>query len=260
MVQIIEITNPRIKDLTGKVFGRLTVLGFVGMRPRKIGFVASWQVQCSCGSAPLICISADLNRGSIISCGCRKKEHLQALREDLTGLSFGRLIVIRKSDTQIARKAYKWECLCSCGTTKIISGSSLKQGLTKSCGCLQKEHCKNMAFMMLKKYRASKGFNPDFPIADEMANIRSAAKSIMAITKQRDNFLCVLCNSSRHLHSHHIIPLSQDKLLATDPKNIITLCESCHFNKVHTKGNKGISKKYQQILLGKIKLIYNINC
>ena len=112
---------------------------------------------------------------------------------------------------------------------------------------------------MLRDYRVSKGFSPEFPIAEEMANIRSAAKFVMLATKQRDNFTCVLCGISKYLHSHHIIPLSYDKTLATDPKNIITLCETCHFKKAHIKGNKGVSKKYQQILLDKIKVIY-FNC
>ena len=32
-----------------------------------------------------------------------------------------------------------YQCICSCGTTKQVSGSNLKTGATKSCGCLNKE-------------------------------------------------------------------------------------------------------------------------
>ena len=32
-----------------------------------------------------------------------------------------------------------WLCLCKCGEKKIIAAVNLKQGLTKSCGCLHKE-------------------------------------------------------------------------------------------------------------------------
>jgi hypothetical protein len=33
----------------------------------------------------------------------------------------------------------KWLCRCSCGNTKEVIGSSLKNGHSKSCGCLQKD-------------------------------------------------------------------------------------------------------------------------
>lgn len=32
-----------------------------------------------------------------------------------------------------------WECLCICGETIVTSGSSLRNGSTKSCGCLKRE-------------------------------------------------------------------------------------------------------------------------
>ena len=34
---------------------------------------------------------------------------------------------------------YRWLCECNCGTEKIILGSNLKRGHTKSCGCLLRE-------------------------------------------------------------------------------------------------------------------------
>lgn len=34
---------------------------------------------------------------------------------------------------------YSWECLCDCGNTVFIRGSSLKYGTTTSCGCAQKD-------------------------------------------------------------------------------------------------------------------------
>ncbi len=32
-----------------------------------------------------------------------------------------------------------WECQCDCGEKAIVEGASLKNGLTRSCGCLNKE-------------------------------------------------------------------------------------------------------------------------
>jgi hypothetical protein len=56
---------------------------------------------------------------------------------DLTGKRFGRLIVIKRIGTKRGQ-AY-WECLCDCGNYKNAVASDLKDGHTKSCGCLNKE-------------------------------------------------------------------------------------------------------------------------
>lgn len=61
-------------------------------------------------------------------------------REDLTGKSFNRLLVLEKAPAENRlenRTTYK--CLCSCGNVLYVTGKSLKNNNTKSCGCLQKE-------------------------------------------------------------------------------------------------------------------------
>lgn len=55
---------------------------------------------------------------------------------------FCRLLVIDgpfRPPKNYSGRAYHWLCLCSCGNRKIISGSSLRSGNTKSCGCLARE-------------------------------------------------------------------------------------------------------------------------
>lgn len=60
---------------------------------------------------------------------------------DLTGQTFGRLTVVKRDNT---RKGTYWLCECSCGTKeKSINGYSLTRGLTKSCGCYNKEAVRN---------------------------------------------------------------------------------------------------------------------
>ena len=56
---------------------------------------------------------------------------------DITGKIFGKLTVIQLSE-HIDRKYY-WECKCECGNITIVEGSKLKNGHTKSCGCIKKE-------------------------------------------------------------------------------------------------------------------------
>lgn len=57
---------------------------------------------------------------------------------DLTGRKFGRLTVIKRSYPNTKWGHTRWLCKCSCGKEKIITGDNLKDGDTKSCGCLKK--------------------------------------------------------------------------------------------------------------------------
>lgn len=62
---------------------------------------------------------------------------------DLTGKSFGRYVVLlREKNTPNGRT--RWLCRCSCGTEKIVVGSDLTSGHTKSCGCLNLENVRKM--------------------------------------------------------------------------------------------------------------------
>lgn len=57
---------------------------------------------------------------------------------DLMGKKFGRLTVIEYIGIKKWEQAF-WRCLCICGKTIETSGSTLRRGQVKSCGCLQKE-------------------------------------------------------------------------------------------------------------------------
>lgn len=65
----------------------------------------------------------------------RDKRRGSSKLADLTGKRFGRLTVkklVKKSPTH-------WECVCDCGTVKVVWAASLVHGTTKSCGCLRSE-------------------------------------------------------------------------------------------------------------------------
>lgn len=63
--------------------------------------------------------------------------------KDLTGQRFGRLVVIERAGSYIAPKRNQshslWLCSCDCGNTATIRGGQLKNGHTRSCGCLSRE-------------------------------------------------------------------------------------------------------------------------
>lgn len=60
-----------------------------------------------------------------------------ARRIDLTGQRFGRLTVIEYDHAE--HDGAHWLCKCDCGTEKVIAGYLLRNGATKSCGCLKSD-------------------------------------------------------------------------------------------------------------------------
>lgn len=55
----------------------------------------------------------------------------------MIGKRIGRLVVLEADRT--SPHYLKWTCRCDCGTTKSIAGKSLRNGDTRSCGCLKRE-------------------------------------------------------------------------------------------------------------------------
>lgn len=59
------------------------------------------------------------------------------VKEDLSGKRFGRLTVIAEAPHYKGRTA--WLCRCDCGNKTIVISKRLKNGMTKSCGCLSSD-------------------------------------------------------------------------------------------------------------------------
>lgn len=57
---------------------------------------------------------------------------------ELTGQRFGRLIVLKAAGSKGGK--YYWLCRCDCGTEAVKKGKNLRNGNTKSCGCLKFKH------------------------------------------------------------------------------------------------------------------------
>lgn len=54
------------------------------------------------------------------------------------GERFGRLVVIRRVENNAHRKV-RFLCRCDCGDEVTVVADSLRNGTTKSCGCLRRE-------------------------------------------------------------------------------------------------------------------------
>lgn len=67
--------------------------------------------------------------------------------EENAGSRYGRLTVIENAGVSKSRWGNHalWLCRCDCGNTSIVSGKKLRNGHTKSCGCLNREITKERA-------------------------------------------------------------------------------------------------------------------
>jgi len=125
------VSNNQTLDLTNQVFDYLTC---VKPAKRNKSGKRTWDCRCRCGNH-IVVATGDLRSGTTTSCGCLKSQRLSnALSLDITGQRFGKLIAIKYAYTK-NRKRY-WECKCDCGNTHITKVSSLRNGGTKSCGCI----------------------------------------------------------------------------------------------------------------------------
>jgi len=60
----------------------------------------------------------------------------------MTGRSYSNLTILRRGEDYVkpsGAKDTQWVCLCSCGNEKLIRATSIKNGDTKSCGCISKK-------------------------------------------------------------------------------------------------------------------------
>lgn len=117
-----------IKNIKGQKFNHLTAIEHRGR-----GY---WLFRCDCGNE-VVRYQGDVVRGGRKSCGCMQ----HAIRENLVGKRFGRLIVLEYAGEK------KWKCQCDCGGTTIVSGTALNSGSTKSCGCLRIETAKRAKYV-----------------------------------------------------------------------------------------------------------------
>ena len=117
----------KIIDITNQKFGNWTVL----QRGANKNGRAYWLCKCICGTIREVS-GKSLRSGISQSCGCQKK----GTKLNLLGERFGNLVVIQEAPNKDNGRT-AWLCQCDCGNTKIIGTKELRNGETKSCGCLR---------------------------------------------------------------------------------------------------------------------------
>ncbi len=56
---------------------------------------------------------------------------------DLTGERFGKWLVVGRAPSD---RGTRWHCRCDCGGEKDVHATSLRRGLSASCGCISRTH------------------------------------------------------------------------------------------------------------------------
>lgn len=132
--------SKNVKTEIGNKYGKLIVIERAGSTSDRH---ALWKCKCECGNE-IIASGKMLRTNQIISCGCyqkeKAKETLQKISSnnfiDETNNRYGKLVVVKKSETNGKHYGTLWECKCDCGNTKITYGDYLRRGIVTSCGCL----------------------------------------------------------------------------------------------------------------------------
>jgi len=117
------------EPLIGKRFDMLVVKEFSHIGNKRSTY---WKSKCDCGNIRIIS-TGELNRKRtpMKSCGCYRPF------KDLSGKTFNFLTVVSEFSNEKGKRF--WNCICKCGTEKIVAGESLTRNLTKSCGCWVKD-------------------------------------------------------------------------------------------------------------------------
>lgn len=128
----------RIGDITGKKFNMLTAIEIV-RNDKKNGNI--WKFKCDCGNYTELPAYKVTSNTPVKSCGCI----LRKPKIDMVGKKFGRLTVLKYAGV-VGRRRTMWICRCDCGSIVEVDGTHLRNGHTKSCGCLCSELIRNVNY------------------------------------------------------------------------------------------------------------------
>jgi len=232
----------------GTVFTRWTVIkeserNYIGS-PRK--FYLCW---CICGFVKEVEASA-LRRGISKSCGCLQKQKVKEIGYknliDIVGDRFGRGVVLNRN-TKIVRKGYRthWDLICDCGNLYTAEGGNLKDGVTRSCGCLFTETHSGE--------NNNKWKGGITPLTVQIRHTIQYTNWRLAVF-ERDNYTCQYsCDRGGNLHVHHIKPFYQ----IIEEYGIVSLEEALACKELWEVSNGVVLNKESHKLFHRI---YGNNC
>lgn len=122
-----------IVDITNMCFGTLIA---IAPTEKRISGKVVWHCICNCQQ--VTCIKNVFARGDKLRSSeitsCRQYQV-----QDIIGQTFGRWLVLAKTDRKNTNGNYYYHCQCICGVTKDVVRTFLQNGESTSCGCLTKQ-------------------------------------------------------------------------------------------------------------------------
>lgn len=222
-------------DLTGMVFGRLTVVSKYG--PSNGGLM--WNCICECGNTCVV-RGYKLRTGHTCSCGCLRSEAAKSKLMDLSGKRFGRWTVLRKSGGPDSWRSSstKWLCRCDCGTEREVYSTDLRAGSSTSCGCFRISIANKRKINETRRRIKSEDWS-GFAFETNPAYLRRSLiyKQWRDSVLDRDCWSCQKCKEqATHPKVHHINSFADFPDQRLDINNGITLCTKCHIEFHHIYG------------------------
>lgn len=110
-----------------------------------------------------------------------------SLCEDLTGKRFNKLVVLCRDENGRGDKS-RWKCICDCGTETTVSGTNLKTGAVKSCGCLRHMKHDTHHLSNTRLYRIWNAMKNRCYLKSHHAYSRYGARGITVCAEWKDDF------------------------------------------------------------------------
>ena len=134
-------------DETGNRYGKIVVLKQVldPIEKKKRNGAACWLCQCDCGQK-IIATGHELRRGRRKTCG---KKQCSNLVINQVGNKYGKLTVLKYAGLNKTGQAL-WECKCDCGNNTQVLGINLRNGNSRSCGCIKSKGELKIAQLLIK--------------------------------------------------------------------------------------------------------------
>jgi hypothetical protein len=187
-------------------------------------------VECPvCGQTREVCYRSIAKAGHHVCQKCRTNQAKATYLKP--GDKYGMITIIKESKVAGCSIGQ-----CECGTIREFGNWNLTSGKTKSCGCL-----KSLNFETTERVKGENHPNWKGGVSSERARTsvsREYKLWRMGVFK-RDQYACVCCGADKDIQTHHLLSYHENRTLATDLSNGVTVCAKCHraFHKLYGRNN-----------------------
>ena len=216
-------------DLTGRTFGEWTVLRQEGHDRHGR---AKWRCRCKCSNVRFV-TQQNLRRGTSKSCGCLRR-NLASERNTIIMVlqKYGRLTVIKRSGSNNHGYA-TWLCECECGNKTVMNGASLRNGNTRSCGCLRRENGSlakgesafNIVFSDIRRMAKKRGY--EWQLTKEQVRVLTGRVCFYCGVEPKQGASKKICNG---VYLYNGLDRADNKRGYTID-NVVPCCKTCNLAK-----------------------------